>query len=174
MTILVAFIEHGLYTIDHQSLPFPTLACSWLWGFKATSLRWQGLTCIGTYPRNMMLRHLRSFWEWLLRTVAPWMRYVSKIISHLCVPSLLIFFVFSVFQTVSKMLCLHIPALLPAGFAEMEIPVMVQTAAVLGIGLLYQGTAHRLMTEVLLAELSRSPTGDICEDREVSALASVR
>ncbi len=27
---------------------------------------------------------------------------------------------------------------------------MAQTAAVLGVGLLYQGTAHRLMTEFLL------------------------
>lgn len=61
------------------------------------------------------------------------------------------------YQVVSKMLCLHIPALLPAGFAEMEIPIVMQSAALLGVGLLYQGTAHRLMTEVLLAEIGRRP-----------------
>jgi hypothetical protein len=31
---------------------------------------------------------------------------------------------------------------------------VAQTAAVAGVGLLYQGTAHRLMTEFLLGECS--------------------
>ena len=31
----------------------------------------------------------------------------------------------------------------------------MQIAALLGVGLLYQGSAHRLMTEVLLGEIAR-------------------
>lgn len=74
--------------------------------------------------------------------------------------------------TVSKMLCLHIPALLPPGFGDLEIPSIVQTAALIGIGLLYQGTAHRLMTEVLLSEIGRKPFSDKCHDREAYSLAA--
>ncbi len=69
------------------------------------------------------------------------------------------------------MLCLHIPALL--GFPESaEIPPVTQTAALLGIGLLYQGTAHRLMTEVLLEEIGWRPTNDKYSDREGYSLAA--
>jgi hypothetical protein len=74
--------------------------------------------------------------------------------------------------TVSKMLCLHVPALLPPGFGDLEIPSLVQTAALVGIGLLYQGTAHRLMTEVLLSEVGRKPTSDKVQDREGYSLAA--
>eukprot|EP00474_Spongospora_subterranea_P010640 CRZ11098.1 hypothetical protein [Spongospora subterranea] len=75
--------------------------------------------------------------------------------------------------SVSKTLCLHIPALLPAGFDDMEIPLLVQTSAVLGLGLLYQGTSNRLMAEVMIGELGRrlSSLGRSCENREGYALA---
>ena len=55
----------------------------------------------------------------------------------------------SVDATLSKMLCLHIPTLLPAAFAEMEVAPVVQTAALLGVGFLYQGSAHRYVEESL-------------------------
>ena len=52
------------------------------------------------------------------------------------------------------MLCLHIPSLLPPPFVEMDVSAVAQTAAMAGVGLLYRGTAHRLMVEFLLAEVS--------------------
>lgn len=55
----------------------------------------------------------------------------------------------------NKMLVLHIPALLPPSSTNLPTPSIVQTAAMLGIGLLYQGTAHRRMTEVMLGEMER-------------------
>jgi len=73
---------------------------------------------------------------------------------------------------VSKMLCLHIPALLPQPFAEMEVSAAAQTAAMAGIGLLYTGTAHRLMTEFLLGEMSGIMHSDRICDREAYALAA--
>ncbi len=74
-------------------------------------------------------------------------------------------------QSILKQLCLHIPALLPASLAA-ETGSYVHTAAVMGVGLLFQGTAHRLMTEMLLAEIGRRPTTDKCADREGHSLAA--
>ena len=42
----------------------------------------------------------------------------------------------------------------------MDLASTVQAAAVAGIGLLYQGSSHRLMTEFLLNEIGRQPSKD--------------
>lgn len=73
---------------------------------------------------------------------------------------------------VSKMLCLHIPALLPQPFAEMEVSAAAQTAAIAGIGMLYCGTAHRLMAEFLLGEIACCSRGDRMRDREAYTLSA--
>ncbi|TDH70570.1 uncharacterized protein CCR75_005107 [Bremia lactucae] len=61
-------------------------------------------------------------------------------------------------RSVSKMLCLHVPSLLPSPFGGFSVPASTQIAALLGLGILYQGTGFRLMTELLLTEIARSPT----------------
>ncbi len=72
----------------------------------------------------------------------------------------------------SKTLCLHLPALLPPRInCDIEISPIVQTAALTGLGLLHAGSGHRLMTEFLLAEISRKPTSDCCETREAMAMS---
>ena len=72
----------------------------------------------------------------------------------------------------SKTLCLHLPALLPPRInCDIEISPIVQTAALTGLGLLHAGSGHRLMTEFLLAEISRKPTSDCCETREAMAIS---
>lgn len=76
-------------------------------------------------------------------------------------------------RSVSKMLCLHLPSLLPAQFSDMDVPILSQTAALIGIGLLYQGTGHRLMTELLLNELSASQSvSEHFESRESYLLSA--
>jgi len=72
--------------------------------------------------------------------------------------------------SVSKVLCLHIPSLLPPTFATIEVASPVQIAAISGIGLLYQKSRHRLMTEFLLKELGKRPT-NIPSDRESYSLS---
>eukprot|EP00934_Nitzschia_sp_Nitz4_P000741 Nitzschia sp. Nitz4//scaffold57_size113557//99271//106700//NITZ4_004008-RA/size113557-processed-gene-0.20-mRNA-1//1//CDS//3329554897//741//frame0 len=62
--------------------------------------------------------------------------------------------------SVSKMLCLHIPSLIPQHFSAIEVASSVQAAAVAGAGLLYQGSSHRMMTEFLLNEIGKRPTND--------------
>eukprot|EP00466_Bigelowiella_natans_P020153 jgi/Bigna1/69308/fgenesh1_pg.8_\ len=66
---------------------------------------------------------------------------------------------------VSKMLCLRIPALLPPAFADLAFSAVTQTAALVGIGLLYRGTAHRLMTELLLTEIGNRPADEKWADQ---------
>lgn len=58
---------------------------------------------------------------------------------------------------VYKMLFLHVPNRHPSSFPDIEISPLVQSAAILGAGLLYQGTGHRLMCEMLLDELGDRP-----------------
>lgn len=43
----------------------------------------------------------------------------------------------------SKMLFLHVPGRHPASFPEFEVSSLVQAAAVMGLGLLYQGSCNR-------------------------------
>ena len=54
----------------------------------------------------------------------------------------------------------------------MDVSAVAQTAAMAGVGLLYRGTAHRLMVEFLLAEISKRPSSDRCDDREAYTLAA--
>ena len=46
-------------------------------------------------------------------------------------------------STISKMLFLHVPTRHPAVYPELELSPLVQSAALLGVGLLYQGSCHR-------------------------------
>lgn len=57
--------------------------------------------------------------------------------------------------SITRLLSIHIPALLPPTSTELDVPHNVQVAAVIGIGLVYQGTAHRHIAEVLLAEIGK-------------------
>ena len=52
-----------------------------------------------------------------------------------------------------RLLSIHVAALLPPTSTELDIPHNVQVAAVLSVGLVYQGTAHRHIAEVLLSEI---------------------
>ncbi|KAG8535888.1 hypothetical protein GDO81_027538, partial [Engystomops pustulosus] len=57
--------------------------------------------------------------------------------------------------SITRLLSIHIPALLPPTSTELDVPHNVQVAAVIGIGMVYQGTAHRHIAEVLLAEIGK-------------------
>ncbi|KAJ2390434.1 Anaphase-promoting complex subunit 1, partial [Coemansia sp. RSA 2559] len=58
-------------------------------------------------------------------------------------------------SSLSKILSLHIPNLLPSGSAEMMLlSYGTQAAAMLGLGLLFMGSQNRRMAEIMLHELS--------------------
>lgn len=74
--------------------------------------------------------------------------------------------------SISKMLCLHIPSLIPQHFSAIDVASSVQSAAILGAGLLYQKSSHRMMTEFLLNEIGKRPESDVSTfDREAYTLA---
>ncbi|XP_020578138.1 anaphase-promoting complex subunit 1 isoform X2 [Phalaenopsis equestris] len=73
---------------------------------------------------------------------------------------------------ISKILLVHIPARHPSNFPELELPTVLQSAALMGIGLLYEGSAHPLTTKILLGEIGRRSGGDNVLEREGYAVAA--
>ena len=73
-----------------------------------------------------------------------------------------------------KVLSIHLPAMLPPTSTELNVPHNVQVAAILGVGLMFQATAHRHTAEILLAEIGRPPGPEMenCTDRESYSLAA--
>ena len=65
---------------------------------------------------------------------------------------------------ISKMLFLHLPSRHPAGYPELEIAPLVQTAAIVGLGLLYQESGHQSIAEILVQEIGRSPGAQDAND----------
>lgn len=56
----------------------------------------------------------------------------------------------------TKVLSVHVEALLPTGSSDLKVPIPVQSAGVVSIGLLYCGSQNRRMTEIFLNELDAS------------------
>lgn len=77
-------------------------------------------------------------------------------------------------MSITRLLSIHIPALLPPTSTELDVPHNIQVAAVIGLGLVYQGTGHRHNAEVLLSEIGRPPGPEMeyCTDRESYSLAA--
>ncbi|TGZ64196.1 hypothetical protein CRM22_006503 [Opisthorchis felineus] len=65
-------------------------------------------------------------------------------------------------QSVLRLLAIHYRPLLPSDplvHVQLAVPSLCQAAAVFGLGLLYQGSAHRHITNLLITELGRSLNG---------------
>ncbi|EFC50559.1 predicted protein [Naegleria gruberi] len=74
-------------------------------------------------------------------------------------------------QYITRSLSLYVPSLV-VGMSDMEMPMEVSGAALVGIGLLYMGSGHRFMTEVLLGELARPPNDNSTNSRESYSLSA--
>lgn len=59
----------------------------------------------------------------------------------------------------SRTLCLHISFLIPPTL-EIEIPINIQCASIIGVGLLYMNSANRLMTEIFLNRIGKKFLGE--------------
>jgi anaphase-promoting complex subunit 1 len=78
-------------------------------------------------------------------------------------------------EHVTKLLAVHAPALLPDPEVDLNVPLVTQTAALTGLGLLYMGTRKRHMAEVLLSEMKKRDNAqpDLTnEHREAYTLAA--
>ncbi|KYM96372.1 PREDICTED: anaphase-promoting complex subunit 1 [Cyphomyrmex costatus] len=76
--------------------------------------------------------------------------------------------------SMTKLLSLHVETLLPPTSIELNVQQNVQVAALMGVGLVYQGTAHRHISHSLLSEIGRPPGPEMknCIDRESYSLAA--
>lgn len=54
---------------------------------------------------------------------------------------------------ITRLLSVHATRMLPRGAAELNLSPMTQTSAIMGIGLLYCGSQHRRMSEIMLSEI---------------------
>jgi anaphase-promoting complex subunit 1 len=57
---------------------------------------------------------------------------------------------------ITKLLSVHVAAMLPPGAADLKINIWIQTAGIMALGLLYYDSRHRRTSEVLLSELTVS------------------
>ena len=73
-----------------------------------------------------------------------------------------------------RIISVYVESLSPSSTTSIEVPQNVRVAALMAIGFLYQGSAHRYMTEVLLAEIDRPPGPEMenCVDRESYSLSA--
>ncbi|XP_035788012.1 anaphase-promoting complex subunit 1-like [Anopheles albimanus] len=60
-------------------------------------------------------------------------------------------------ETLTRMLSVHLEALLPPTSVDLDIAQNVRVAALMGLGLLYHGSCHSRTAEVLLQEIGRPP-----------------
>ncbi|KAK9475359.1 uncharacterized protein V1510DRAFT_371520 [Dipodascopsis tothii] len=56
-------------------------------------------------------------------------------------------------EMVSRVVSVHVNALLPSGSSDMNVEPVMQTAGILSVGLNFYGTAHRRMSSILMAEI---------------------
>ncbi|KAJ5726425.1 uncharacterized protein N7483_007782 [Penicillium malachiteum] len=54
---------------------------------------------------------------------------------------------------ITRLLSVHVTRMLPIGAAELNLSPLTQTAGIMGIGLIYCGSQHRRMSEVMLSEI---------------------
>eukprot|EP00397_Hematodinium_sp_SG-2012_P000523 GEMP01000524.1.p1 GENE.GEMP01000524.1~~GEMP01000524.1.p1 ORF type:complete len:1866 (+),score=394.25 GEMP01000524.1:193-5790(+) len=76
-------------------------------------------------------------------------------------------------ETITRMMCMHIPSTLSASYSDVvEMVPSVQCAALVGLGLLYAGSEHRSMTELILGEINRQQEDKPFVDRDCYSLAA--
>lgn len=74
-------------------------------------------------------------------------------------------------DAVFRCLSVHIQSLTPTA-EDLEVSLEVQTAALVSVGFVLQGSANSFIVEVMLGEISRMPTDEHCLNREGYALGA--
>lgn len=100
--------------------------------------------------------HLKSFEEW---HIYQYLGAKVPVVSNALLLGLAASQLGSMNAKLTKVLSVHISALLPLGSSDLNVNADTQTAAIVSMGLLYLGTQNRRMSEVMLSEL-RSETPD--------------
>jgi anaphase-promoting complex subunit 1 len=72
---------------------------------------------------------------------------------------------------IARVLSIHIPALLPATSAEVDVTNLMQASAMIGMGMVFQGSGTRRLVEVMLAEIGKPPPSTFTGDMNRESLA---
>ncbi|XP_022651610.1 anaphase-promoting complex subunit 1-like [Varroa destructor] len=77
-------------------------------------------------------------------------------------------------QEATNLIAIHIDALLPSTSTELDVSAECRVAAISALGLLYLGSGHQHMCDVLLSEIGRPPGPEMehCIDRESHSLSA--
>ncbi|KAE8321950.1 hypothetical protein BDV39DRAFT_162607 [Aspergillus sergii] len=67
---------------------------------------------------------------------------------------------------ITRLLSVHVTRMLPLGAAELNLSPLTQTAGIMGIGLLYCGSQHRRMSEVMISEIENVDQEESSAGRE--------
>jgi anaphase-promoting complex subunit 1 len=73
---------------------------------------------------------------------------------------------------IAKALFFHVPARYQASYTEFEIPTLLQSAALVSVGMLFEGSAHQQTMQLLLGEIGRRSAGDNVLEREGYAVSA--
>lgn len=66
---------------------------------------------------------------------------------------------------ITRLLSVHVTRLLPPGAAELNLSPLTQATSIMGIGLLYCGSQHRRMSEIMLSEIENNdPEEGVAEE----------
>lgn len=103
-----------------------------------------------------------------LRTIAKWLSFKYLTPKHTMTSVGLLLglsasFMGTMDTLVTRLLCVHVTRMLPAGAAELNLSPYTQTTGLMGIGLLYYNTQHRRMSEVMLSEIEHVEVPDPSE-----------
>ncbi|GMH15411.1 hypothetical protein Nepgr_017252 [Nepenthes gracilis] len=74
--------------------------------------------------------------------------------------------------TMSKSFYVHLPSRHPSSFPELEVPTLIQSAALMSLGLLSEGSVHPQTMQFLLGEVGRRSGGDNVLEREGYAVSA--
>ncbi|KAJ8769461.1 hypothetical protein K2173_002951 [Erythroxylum novogranatense] len=73
---------------------------------------------------------------------------------------------------ISKCLYFHVPTRHSSAYAELELPTLLQSTALVSLGLLYEGSVHPQTMKIVLGEIGRRSGGDNVLEREGYAVSA--
>jgi anaphase-promoting complex subunit 1 len=73
---------------------------------------------------------------------------------------------------INRLISIHVPALRPPSSSPVDVAPSVQIASLISIGLLFQGSGHRQMIEILLRQIRLPPSDDPAFMRESYGLSA--
>ncbi|PRT56950.1 Negative regulator of mitosis [Wickerhamiella sorbophila] len=115
-----------------------------------------------------IMGHLKTLEEW---HIYHYLGEKDPIMSNALLMGLAASSIGTMNSKLTKVLSVHISALLPLGSSDLNVTPSIQTAAIIAMGLLYMETQNRRMSEVMLSELCSTSTDRLEMYRTASGIS---